>query len=368
MRGFSGAVSALLLSGAVTLPASREHPAHDVARGAVGRSAIARRTVVRGAVVLPDDGSPIGLYAYLTSEAGSDSVAVDAAGTFALPMADMDCRAVTLGIDTPDGTERRYHRAVIRLDAARPPASRFTSLGRADTLPEFRILLIPTHVTIDGGSYSGLRVPIHVDAALAGRWERTRFWRVARSAPDGFGTPVAWPEALFPVPVSLRARGGVSSADSAAFWRAARQLEADFGRSLFEPAPDAPAVEEIWRIIVMVEPAAAAAGITYVTYDSHGAIYEATVALRSATYLGDAPLVSHELLHALGLGHSSGWRSASSPTYGSVSRVTAADVAHAQLLYRLRRAHTAQRATHGLLASAAEPRRPISAVASRCAR
>ena len=322
---------------------------------------------VRGSVVLPDEGSPRGLYAYLTSATRRDSVAIGEAGTFLFSAAPGHCGPLELRIDAPAGVDRRYHPALVGLDASGRPLDPGPGPQRARTAGDLRILLVPTRVTIDGGTHAGTVVPIFIDAAFAPSWERTRYWRVSRAPGEGFGTPVAWPESFFPIPVTLRAPGGVSHADSTAFWRSARQLEVDFGRSLFVPAPDEPADEEIWKIIVTVEPMAGSAGMTFVTYDSFGAIYEVTVAIRVRSYFADARLISHELMHALGFGHSGGWYSAAGPSPDTPSRATASDVAYAQLLYRLRRAHISQEATHGILASSREMRRALSARASRCA-
>ena len=325
------------------------------------------RAVVRGHVVMPDEGSPAGLYAYLASGASTDSVRIDESGSFALEGPTTRCSPLYLIVDTPAGLDRRYHRAIVRLEVPRRRASGRSVVGRADTLSGMRILLVPTRIVIDGGSYAGTVVPIHVDVAFAPEWERTRYWRVSRSAPEGFGTPVAWPETEFPIPVALRAPGGVRATDSTSFWRIARQLEADFGRSLFQPVVDEPASEEIWRIVVTVEPRTTPDGMTFVTYTSAGAIYQATIALRSAISFHDQTLVSHELMHALGFGHSTGWYSTMGSSSGSAVRVTPSDVAYAQLLYRLRRAHIDQAATHGILASSAEARRMLSAGATQCA-
>jgi hypothetical protein len=322
--------------------------------------------LVHGHVVLPDEGSPAGLHAYLTSPSHSDSVALDAAGTFSIAVADAHCGPLDLRIDTPPDADRRYHRSIVRLESQRRPAPRYATGRAVDTLASLRVLLVPTHVVVEGGTYAGTRLPVYVDGAVASEWERPRFWRIARSTHEGYGMPVAWPEGLLPIAVSLRARGGVRSADSAAFWRTARQLEADLGRSLFQPAPDEPGPEEIWRITVTVEPNARSAGMTYITYDSQGGIYEATIAVRSAAYLGDARLVTHELMHALGFGHATSWFSVTNASPASTAHVTPLDVGHAQLLYRLRRAHIAQAATHGLLASSDDSRRALSAAASRC--
>ena len=352
----------MLLLGSATaplVPRSREAAPHPGAGAPVD--------IVQGSVLLPDEGSPAGMYAYLSSRSRIDSIAIGESGAFALAVAEGHCGPIDLRIDVPAGSERRYHAAVIRLASAAQYAGRMVEGGRVDALGRLRILLVPTRVVIDGGTYSGTVVPIHVDAALAAEWERPRFWRVSRSARSGYGTPVAWPEGHFPIPVVLRARGGVRSADSAAFWRTARQLEADFGRSLFQPIADEPDAEEIWRITVAVEPLAGAAGLTFTTYGSDGGIYEATIAIRSPGYFSDARLITHELVHGLGFGHSTAWYSAMGPPHGAASRVTAADVGYAQLLYRLRRTHVTQEATHGVLASSAEGRRAVSAGASLCA-
>lgn len=325
---------------------------------------------IRGTVILPDEGTPTGLYAYLTSATHRDSVPIDESSGFTIPIASAHCGALELRIDVPPGAiERRYHAAVVGFDPVGRPMGRMSVIQRPDSAG-IRILLVPTRHVIQGGTYGGTMVPISLDAAFGPSWERTRYWRVARAAaaPEGYGTPVAWPENFFPIPVVLRARGGVSYSDSAAFWGAARQLELDFGRSLFQPAPDEPNGEEIWKIIVIVEPSVASAGMTFVTFNSHGAIYEATIAIRARAFFADARLVSHELMHALGFGHSSGWYSAAGPAPGTPSRATANDVAYAQLLYGLRRAHIAQGATHGILASTAEGRLAVSARASQCAR
>ena len=117
-----------------------------------------------------------------------------------------------------------------------------------------------------------------------------------------------------------------------------------------------------------LNPAEDTPGITFITYDGRGDVFDATIAIRSAMLLSDPRIITHELLHALGFGHAAGWVSVMSTAYQSVPRATAADVAYAQLFYRLRRAHVEQRATHGILASAADALRqpPIIARERGC--
>lgn len=324
------------------------------------------QVVVAGSIITPDERSPAGLFAYLTSGDVVDSVRIGESGTFGLEVERPRCGALALRIDAAPGEERRYHPALVSIVAPARTRAR-TSSARPDSVPALRVLLVPTRVVVDGGTHGGAVVPIHVDAALSPPWERTRYWRVARAGLPGFGTPVAWADERFPIPVALRGRGGVRSSDSASFWAIARQLESDFGRSLFVPAADDPAEEEILRLIVTVEPRTEADGLTFITYNSLGEIYQAAIALRSAASFRDARLISHELMHALGFGHSSGWYSATNIGLDlSPARATASDVGYAQLLYRLRRAHIAQRATDGILASSVEARLQVSAAASRC--
>jgi hypothetical protein len=256
------------------------------------------------------------------------------------------CDSVEIRVDTPEGSTRRYHRVVAQIPV---PA-------RPDSLETLRIVLVPTRWAIQGGTYAGTVIPIDVDAAVAPRNERARYWRISRSA-YGSGIPVAWPEARIPIPVAVHGRfGSLRPSDSTAFWRIARQLEADFGRTLFRPSPFDPTREEAWSITVTVDPTSDTPGITFITHDALGTLYEATVGIRSSILLRDERIVTHELVHALGFGHSVGWYSVMGSPSQAPSGATAADVAYAQLLYRLRRVHTEQRATHGILESLTQAR------------
>jgi hypothetical protein len=323
-------------------------------------SGAARPAVIRGRVLLPDDGSPRGLRAWLSTPTHFDSADVDATGAFTLALPQPDCDSIDILFDASPGFARRYHPARLRVPVPRP--------GDTTGLETIRVLLVPTSFTVEAGTYAGATVPIDVDAAVAGPRERARYWRISRFA-QSRGVPVGWPVDRFPIPLSVFGRSApMRSADSATFWAVARQLEQDVGRTLFRPISQDSAESEGWSIRVTVDPAEESAGITFITYDGVGDVYEATIAIRSSMLLADSRVVSHELMHALGFGHSVGWSSVMGGPNQSATRATASDVAYAQLFYRMRRVYIEQHATHGVLETAAEARRrmPISVSRRGC--
>ncbi len=314
---------------------------------------------LRGRVLLPDDGSPLGLRVYAAIGAHVDSADVDVTGGFTVALTAPVCDSLDIRIDVASDQPRRYHAAHLRVPVP----------SRADTSTEaIRIVLVPTAYTVEGGTHAGAIIPITVDAAVAGAGERSRYWRVSRSR-HGYGVPIGWPSERFPLPVAVYGWSRpLRPADSTAFWAIARQLERDAGRTLFRPISLDSAQSEGWSISVALNPAEDSPGVTFISYDGPGDLFDATVALQTPALLRDEHVVTHELMHALGFGHSVGWQSVLSTSYHSVARVTAADVAHAQLFYRIRRVHVEQGATHGILASTAEARRRRGAVAvSECA-
>lgn len=359
-----GLILGLLSSGATD--GTRRIAAGAAAPATAGHGAAtrARPLLLRGRVLLPDDGSPLGLRAYLATPAYFDSVDVDATGGFAFVLPRVDCDSLDIRLDASGELPRRYHVARLRVPVPAP-----SDTAGAETI---RVLLVPTAFTIAGGSYAGTNVPIAVDAALAGPREHARYWRVSRSE-SGHGVPIGWPEERFPLPVAVIGRfSALRSADSASFWAIARQLERDFGRTLFRPISIDSAQSEGWSVTLSLNPEEDTPGITFITYDGRADLFDATIAIRSSLLLSDQGVVTHELLHALGFGHAVGWHSVMSSSYQSAARATASDVAYAQLFYRLRRVHIEQRATHGILESAAEGQRtrhPTRAVSTeRCSR
>jgi len=89
-----------------------------------------------------------------------------------------------------------------------------------------------------------------------------------------------------------------------------------------------PDVDPADVVVVDVKPMATSAGMTLVTWSARGSLYEPRVFLRSTSLLRDERIVTHEMMHALGFGHTSAWHSVMNSA--GPSRVTVTDVAYAQ--------------------------------------
>jgi hypothetical protein len=133
----------------------------------------------------------------------------------------------------------------------------------------------------------------------------------------------------------------------------ARALERDWGAPLFRPAPVREAESGDWSgIVAQVNPGINAAGYATVTWDGDGQIADALVEARTRDLLGDRHVAGHELLHALGFGHVTRWRSvlgggAHAPGDGPAA-LTLHDVAYGRLLDAARRVARRTGAAFGL--------------------
>jgi hypothetical protein len=130
----------------------------------------------------------------------------------------------------------------------------------------------------------------------------------------------------------------VTAADSAAFWRSADAFDRAFGADLLQPAGPLPADR---TLRVAIDPRQLNSGESTtamqaqeifgaeITFQRHGMI-----AGPLGTYL-----VTHELLHALGFGHTCSWRSVLADTRSCPSMhadwLTPEDVAYVQLVRRV---------------------------------
>jgi len=308
-------------------------------RPAVGGPApAAARRVVWGRLFSPGDAPLPAMRVFVRTPTGTDSTDVLPSGHFAalLPAAAGD--DAELLVDAADPSARRYHPSLLRVAAG----------GAAE---ERRIVLVPRWWTIPTGSYAGETVDIRVGAALASVGDGTRFWRLSRSPRPGAPAVVAWPAGRLPVPVAFRPSAAgepVRAADSAAFWGIVRELERDFGRALFRPASPYRDGPEDVGIGVAVDPSLHSQGLTFVTWNAEGDVYDGDVAFRSVALLHDPRVVAHEMLHALGLGHTNAWASVMSNAMGRVGRATPGDVAYGQLLFAVRRAQQVYDAPHAI--------------------
>ena len=320
---------------------------------------------VTGAVVAPEVTDLGDLTARVRWGPFDVSAPVEADGTFALGIPD---RVQGLGFLTIEPAR----------GAAVHPAWVILSPGELDL--DQTIVLAPRTWTIRSGAYAGQTVPI--DPALAADPSvQPSFWgfyfpfgqvgyeqRVLADT-EWFGELRSWPETAYPIPVAFDRGPGaaITPGDSVAFWAHVERLERVLGRDAFRPVRferqeilasprrmeggilvqvdarlavhgiglTSPPVRSLWRLAG--EAGSWSGGdVEYVTFSS-GDVGYAHVVVDAPARLAEGRVVVHELMHTLGAGHGCAWRSVQ--TYcGTLATdlPTAADVAHLQVLERMR--------------------------------
>jgi hypothetical protein len=179
--------------------------------------------------------------------------------------------------------------------------------------------------TIHGGRYD--LVSVHIDSDIATR-RSSRFLRISKLAGDA--RFVGWNPTRLPAAVAFRANRGVTESDSTAFWDILRRMELDMGMRLFEPASLASDSDPADVIVVDIKILGRDDGKTLVTWTTSGAVYDARVYLASTLTLHDQRIVTHEMMHALGFGHTSMWPSVMNIGAFAPDALTIVDIAYAQ--------------------------------------
>jgi hypothetical protein len=329
-----GGLAAVSPDGLLTAFAAGEARVGAESGGARGAASLTILPVLRGRLIAPDD-APLGGARVEVGVAGArlaGAVAPDGRFTVRLPRP-VDDSVHLAGGETGVG---RHH-----------PIGLW--VGARELSDEVRVVLVPTEWRIGGGRHAGATVPILPAAALRRAPDGTRFWRLYRSLTTGEWQGVTWPGGRLPLPIVLR---GAARSEEEGFWSVARALEEDFGVRLFRPATAEEQTREVGVVTVDVDPGLARAGLTYIAFDGRGEILGAEVLVRSASWPEESGVLGHELVHALGFGHTMAWSSLMAPVSGHVGRATAADVAHALVMYAVRDAQRRHGARHALPAGA----------------
>jgi hypothetical protein len=281
------------------------------------------RAVLRGRVVTLDGSAPPPVRIELRSEGVRQQLTVsDAAFSARIPFAYDAPPAVELvGSVASSG----FHAFDVRVHAQRD-------------LENLRIVLVPTTWRIPAGTYAGRDVVIDAAKAMQRTGRTPAFWRLVPLSGLAPRRLMGWAESDLPIHIGFnRARSvePVSASDSAAFWSSARQMERDLGMQFFAPAEmrDTASVH-----VVPVEIGVQGSeGHTFIASGAAGNADDGVVLFRHSGTLHDAHVVTHELLHLIGFGHTDAWPTVSLPAGGTETRLTAHDVAYVQLAYRLRR-------------------------------
>jgi hypothetical protein len=304
--------------------------------------------VVRGRVLTIDGEVPPGMQVRFVARDFADSVVVGSDGRFEFRPPATFGDTAELSIRATDPRSGRYHPMVARLTAR-------------ETGPELRAVVVPTSWTIRSGSYAGATLDVSADAALK-RWRGAApFARSAAHEGRQTRRVVGWAPEAFPLPVAFvreRPASQISPADSAAFWASVRRLEEQLGMSAFRPAEISAPGDGRLGVEVVVDPRIPPAAVTWASWVPSGDLNDARVAVRTTGDFRNTALIAHEMIHALGFGHALEWRSVMTRTpSGSVSALTAQDVAYVQLIHRVRAAQAAFGADLGFLEAAAGERR-----------
>jgi hypothetical protein len=303
------------------------------------------RRELHGRVVAADGAPVAGMRAYLRwqnpldVQPRLDSATVDSAGDFAIPLPDTLPDSLTVVVDAADPARRAHH----------PALARMTRAEARDR--EHGFVLVPREWVITGGHFVGQRIAISPERARRRACPTcSSFWVRMAGTRSSVGYQ-GWPSSRFPLRVAFERAGSEpvgAAPDSAAFWRAAAQVESALGMDVFRPVPYAQTVPDDFEdgpddvVLVRIDRALSTAGLTTMV-GSRGNVEYAALALQragAALAPGGAELVSHELMHVLGLGHTCAWRSVLAET-GRCPGLrapdpTPEDVAYTQVLYRVR--------------------------------
>ena len=295
------------------------------------------RAVITGRFITADGAAVPAMHLEVSSDGSRDSIAVRD-GRFSARFDFPVDEAVTLHA-TPSDTA--YHDVAVCVDDERE-------------LQRLVIALVPKSFHIDAGTYTGQLVAIDARQAMTRVGATAPFWRLVPYSGNAPRKLLGWRESDLPLRIAFgrdRSNEPITVLDSVAFWSIAERMERDLGRALFVPADAATDTTEPF-IRVEIRPQAAE-GHTFVAWTQSGDASQGILLFRRAATLRSAHVVTHELVHLLGFGHSNGWPTVAQPSGGIQSGLTPQDVAYIQLAMKLRRLQEETGARPGLPVPAA---------------
>lgn len=305
--------------------------------------------MVMGQVHAPDERRPGGLRVYLLQPGRVDSAAVQPDGRFTI-VAPWRREGGRVLIDAANHAARWYFPSLIALSGDGPwqPLS---------------VVLVPRVWRIAAGKYAGRVAEVNLRAAFEPPADDDPgsfyAWQIA-AQPGRRDRPQSWGRESFPLAVAFdheTTREPIAGRDSVAFWRTVEEMEQRFGQDLFRPG----ALAEVTgpggrgiRLWVDSTMGRWAEGWGGVRIDAEGRIVQGTVELRQRPAGRTAVVVQHELMHALGFGHTCSWPSLMTVPSCYRYRTEEAsvfDVAHVQVSLAVRAAQAEHDADHGLAAA-----------------
>ena len=282
-----------------------------------------------GQVYLSYGGNPGTLSVYISSSAGAESTLVGSDGRFntTLTIAHTDDE-ITVCIDATKPDQRSYL-----------PSLAYVS--RRNIPSQMKFVLVPTAVTLSGGSFSGTRVSISMDKAFRDPGDRLGFYDETKQQQGLPWAPrvASWPSTSMPIPVALDNASSTepfTSIESNKVWNHLVKVETALGVDMFRSGTVLEASQN--GIVVRLDDTISIGGFGSFSADENLDIKGGRMTFHPTTLrLPGTMVVEHETFHAIGFGHTCAWLSIQSKrSLGCrLSNISAADVAYQQVLYQV---------------------------------
>lgn len=295
-----------------------------------------------GQVYLSYGGNPGTLSVYISSSAGAESTLVGSDGRFntILTLAHTDDE-LTVYIDATNPDQRSYLPSLAYLSRRNIPS-------------QMKFILVPTAVTLSGGSFSGTRVSISMDKAFrtSQRYAVSGFYQQTKQQGDkerarccnAVFTPWAprvasWPSTSMPIPVALDNASSTepfTSIESNKVWDHQVKVETALGVDMFRSGT----VQEasLNGIVVRLDDTGPA-GTAYFSSNENLDINWGRMTFHPTNLrLPGSVIIEQETFHVIGLGDTCAWLSIQAKrSFGCrlSNSITAADAAYQQVLYQV---------------------------------